>query len=131
MDIGLQGIQAFLPKKKLEKYVAEFLDGVHPTVGQLVPCVVTQLSGPAAKLSAEPSKLRSNVSEVKMILFVLHNYRFVLPLSTGTQALTTLPVCLIKGMAAISQVLFSLRAWCTASKALIFIHKFCPLLHPT
>ena len=64
MDIGLQAVQAFLPKKKIEKYVNEFLDGEYPSVGQLVPCVVTQLNGPAAKLSAEPSKLRTNVTEV-------------------------------------------------------------------
>ena len=64
MDIGLPGVQAFLPKKKLEKYTKEFLDGEFPTVGQLVPCVVTQLNGPAAKLSAEPAKLRSNVTQV-------------------------------------------------------------------
>ena len=64
MDIGLPGVQAFLPKKKLEKYTKEFLEGEFPTVGQLVPCVVTQLNGPAAKLSAEPGKLRSNVTQV-------------------------------------------------------------------
>jgi hypothetical protein len=65
MDIGLPGIQAFLPKKKVEKYSKEFLDGDYPTVGQLVPCVVTQLNGAAAKLSAEPGKLRNNVTQVR------------------------------------------------------------------
>ena len=64
MDIGLQGVQAFLPKKKMEKYVKEFLSGEYPTIGQLVPCVVTQVNGQAAKLSAELSKLRSNVTQV-------------------------------------------------------------------
>ncbi len=69
MDIGLSGVQAFLPKKKIEKFVTEFLSGEYPTVGQLVPCVVTQITGPAAKLSAEPSKLRSNATEVSTFVF--------------------------------------------------------------
>jgi hypothetical protein len=69
MDIGLQGVQAFLPKKKMEKYVKEFLAGEYPTVGQLVPCVVTQMNGQAAKLSAELSKLRSNVTQVNAAIF--------------------------------------------------------------
>jgi hypothetical protein len=63
-----------LPKKKAEKYANEFLDGDHPTVGQLVPCVVVQLNGPAAKLSAEPSKLRANVTDVSAPLYKRWNY---------------------------------------------------------
>jgi rRNA biogenesis protein RRP5 len=53
MDIGKANLKAFLPVKKADK--------IQPTLGQVLPCVVTKVDGSAVVLSCEPSKIRHNV----------------------------------------------------------------------
>lgn len=70
MDIGLPGIQAFLPKKKLEKYINDVLGGQAPSIGQLIPCVVTEVKGNAAKLSSEPKKIKFSLTLPEKVIFL-------------------------------------------------------------
>lgn len=68
MDIGLPGIQAFLSKKKIEKFTSEILGGQPPSIGQLIPCVVTEVKGTAVKLSAEPNKIKLTLANPEKVL---------------------------------------------------------------
>ncbi len=67
MDIGLPGVQAFLPKKKVEKYISDVLGGQAPSIGQLIPCVVSEIKGTAAKLSAEPKKVKYSLANPEKV----------------------------------------------------------------
>ncbi len=64
MDVGVAGVRAFLPHKKVEKYVGQILRGRLPRVGQVLPTVVSKFdasSSRTATLSCELGKLRSTL----------------------------------------------------------------------
>jgi rRNA biogenesis protein RRP5 len=68
MDVGVGGITAFLPKKKAAKYVDSVLDGEEPSVGQILPTLVTkgcEAGYKSINLTAEPIKLKKSMVDAQ------------------------------------------------------------------
>ncbi len=57
VDLGVIGIRAFLPSKKVEKYSKRVLGGEQPGVGEVLPVTVTKCESGLATVSCEPGKL--------------------------------------------------------------------------
>ena len=64
IDVGVKGARAFLARKKVEKFVEAALGGRTPTVGQILPCLVTKNDGGGAiSLTCDPIKLRKAAAQ--------------------------------------------------------------------
>ena len=66
MDIGVQGVRAFLPQKKFSKFAEEFLQDGRASIGQLISCRVSEVSeeGLDIQITCQPSKLAKQVLKI-------------------------------------------------------------------
>ena len=67
IDIGIQGTRAFLPQKKVLKYIEQYLLGNKLSIGQLITCKVAEVSeeGLDIKLTCEPAKISKTSLKIK------------------------------------------------------------------
>ena len=63
IDVGVQGTRAFLPRKQFSKFADEFLHEGKVSIGQLIPCRVSEVTeeGLDIRLTCNPSKLTKQI----------------------------------------------------------------------